>query len=151
MRWSGRRGAIPTLMLEDTRVLMRLEADLPSGTRLWAGVTRRDRFPGRRALLQLAGRDAFRGRGRGRSRPFMTRCVWCHLVKAIRFQLITGLFGFTTLSMNAPYYTPGPGPDTLQVGGVPAFAPLICYEVIFPALCAAAETTGPPFLLNVLQ
>ena len=63
----------------------------------------------------------------------MTRCVWCHLVKAIRSRLITGgLFGFTTLSMNAPYYTPGPGPDTLQVGGVPAFAPLICYEVIFP-------------------
>ena len=65
MRWSGRRGAIPTLMLEDTRVLMRLEADLPSGTRLWAGVNTARPLPGRRALLQLAGRDAFRGRGRG--------------------------------------------------------------------------------------
>jgi apolipoprotein N-acyltransferase len=29
-------------------------------------------------------------------------------------------------------FTPGPGPRTLHVAGLPPFSPLICYEVIFP-------------------
>jgi apolipoprotein N-acyltransferase len=46
--------------------------------------------------------------------------------------------------------TPGPGPQTLRVAGLPPFSPLICYEVIFPA---AVRPTGgtelPRWLLNI--
>lgn len=140
-------GAIPTLMLEDTRVLMRLEADLPSGTRLWAGVTRRDRFPeGELYYNSLAAMHFEDGAGAVEAIYDKVRLV--PFGEGNPLQLITGLFGFTTLSMNAPYYTPGPGPDTLQVGGVPAFAPLICYEVIFPRFAPRGENR-PAFLLNV--
>lgn len=61
---------------------------------------------------------------------------------------VTGLFGFQTLSANAPFYTPGPGARTLAVAGLPPFAPLICYEVIF-ARFAPRGADRPQFLLNV--
>lgn len=41
----------------------------------------------------------------------------------------------------------GPGPATLHLAGLPAFSPLICYEVIFPGQVTGAER--PAFLLNV--
>ena len=45
-------------------------------------------------------------------------------------------------------YTAGPGPALMRLATVPAFAPLICYEAIFPG--AAAETAvRPAWLLNV--
>lgn len=45
-------------------------------------------------------------------------------------------------------YTAGPGPALMRLAAVPAFAPLICYEAIFPG--AVAETAArPAWLLNV--
>lgn len=140
-------GAIPTVMLEDSRVLMRVEEALPEGTRLWTGVTRRDRFPeGELYYNSLAAMrispdasvvEAIYDKARlvpfGEGNPLMA---------------LTGMFGFTTLSMNAPYYTPGPGGRTLAVPGLPGFAPLICYEVIFPRFAPRGQER-PAFLLNI--
>lgn len=45
-------------------------------------------------------------------------------------------------------FTPGPGPRTVALPGMPAFSPLICYEIIFPG--AVVDAARPPaWLLNV--
>jgi apolipoprotein N-acyltransferase len=42
----------------------------------------------------------------------------------------------------------GPGPRTIALAGLPPFAPLICYEVIFPG-AIVDETHRPDWILNV--
>ena len=45
-------------------------------------------------------------------------------------------------------YTAGPGPRTIDLPGLPPFAPLICYEVIFPG-AIVDENDRPAWILNV--
>ncbi len=45
-------------------------------------------------------------------------------------------------------FTPGPGPKTIQLDGLPAFAPLICYEDVFPGQMVD-EAHRPAWLVNV--
>ena len=45
-------------------------------------------------------------------------------------------------------FSPGPGPRTLRVSGLPAFSPLICYEIIFPARVVDADDR-PSWMLNI--
>jgi apolipoprotein N-acyltransferase len=42
----------------------------------------------------------------------------------------------------------GPGPRTIALPGLPAFAPLVCYEVIFPG-AVVDEAQRPQWILNV--
>lgn len=45
-------------------------------------------------------------------------------------------------------FSPGPGPQTLRLPGIPPFSPLICYEAIFPG--AVTDAQDPPaWLLNI--
>ena len=45
-------------------------------------------------------------------------------------------------------YTAGPGPRTIDLPGLPRFAPLICYEVVFPH-AIVDEDDRPAWILNV--
>ena len=45
-------------------------------------------------------------------------------------------------------FVPGPGPRTLRVPGLPAFSPLICYEVIFPG-SVVDEADRPQWMVTV--
>jgi apolipoprotein N-acyltransferase len=45
-------------------------------------------------------------------------------------------------------YSAGPGPKTIELPGLPPFAPLICYEVIFPG-AIVDEQHRPAWMLNV--
>jgi apolipoprotein N-acyltransferase len=45
-------------------------------------------------------------------------------------------------------YSAGPGPRTIELAGLPRFAPLICYEVIFPG-AVVDEHDRPAWILNV--
>jgi apolipoprotein N-acyltransferase len=45
-------------------------------------------------------------------------------------------------------YSAGPGPRTIELSGLPRFAPLICYEVIFPG-AIVDERDRPDWILNV--
>ncbi|MDA5194690.1 apolipoprotein N-acyltransferase [Govanella unica] len=45
-------------------------------------------------------------------------------------------------------FTAGPGPQSLHVPGLPAFSPLICYEVIFPG-AVVKMGDRPGWILNV--
>jgi apolipoprotein N-acyltransferase len=45
-------------------------------------------------------------------------------------------------------FTPGPGPETLHIPGLPAFGPMICYEDVFSGE-AVNERDRPDWLLNI--
>jgi apolipoprotein N-acyltransferase len=52
------------------------------------------------------------------------------------------------LTYGAVDFSPGPGPQTIRLPGLPPFSPLICYEAIFPR--AVVDTDDRPgFLLNI--
>ena len=60
---------------------------------------------------------------------------------------ILGLIGLRQL-VNQGGFTPGPGPQVLEVPGLPPFSPLICYEMIFPSE-VVPESQRPGWLLQV--
>lgn len=140
-------GAIPTVMLEDGAVLSRIESALPDGTRLWAGVTRRERQPEGEYYYNAFAAMRITG-GETQLEAVYDKVRLVPFGEGNPLMAVTGLFGFQTLSANAPFYTPGPGARTLAVAGLPPFAPLICYEVIF-ARFAPRGADRPQFLLNV--
>jgi apolipoprotein N-acyltransferase len=45
-------------------------------------------------------------------------------------------------------FTPGPGPATIRISGLPLVSPLICYEIIFPGRAVDASTR-PGMILNL--
>lgn len=66
-----------------------------------------------------------------------------HLVpfgEYIPFPGLVASLGIPSLrTLTSGGFTPGPGPHLMQVPGLPAFLPLICYEAIFPGGLAAPE------------
>lgn len=73
-----------------------------------------------------------------------------HLVpfgEYLPYPSILGPLGFEKLVPQAGF-TPGPGPQVMQVAGLPAFSPLVCYEMIFPGEVVPAGQR-PAFLLQV--
>ncbi|ACJ00342.1 apolipoprotein N-acyltransferase [Rhodospirillum centenum] len=66
-----------------------------------------------------------------------------------RFLLPAGMQAVAAVGMDT---SPGPGPRTLALPGLPPFSPLICYEVIFPAAVTPAPAVAgprPAWLLNL--
>jgi apolipoprotein N-acyltransferase len=58
------------------------------------------------------------------------------------------LLGFAKLTQGRLDFSPGPGPRTLELPGLPPVGPLICYEVIFPGQ-VTEPGRRPAWLLNV--
>jgi apolipoprotein N-acyltransferase len=56
--------------------------------------------------------------------------------------------GLDAVAADRADFTPGPGPRTLTLPGLPAVSPLICYEAIFPGT-VADPAHRPGWLLNV--
>ncbi len=56
--------------------------------------------------------------------------------------------GLKKITAGSIDFQPGPGPSTLDVGGLPAFSPLICYEAIFTTE-VTADGHRPAWLLNI--
>lgn len=57
-------------------------------------------------------------------------------------------FGLEKFTPGAVDFSSGPGLRTITIPGLPAFGPLICYEVIFPG-DAVADEEPPEWLLNL--
>ncbi|MQP67018.1 apolipoprotein N-acyltransferase [Niveispirillum sp. SYP-B3756] len=57
--------------------------------------------------------------------------------------------GINAVAASASDFSPGPGPQTLTLPGLPSFSPLICYEVIFPGHVARTGESRPHWLLNL--
>jgi len=74
-----------------------------------------------------------------------------HLVPFGEYVPFRNVFNFSKLTAGRVDFSPGSGPRVWTLPGLPAVAPLICYEAIFPAEVAslANETQVPEWLLNV--
>lgn len=71
-----------------------------------------------------------------------------HLVPFGEYVPLGKYMPFGKVASGALDYSPGPGPQTIRLPGLPAFSPLICYEVIFPG-AVIDPTDRPEWLLNV--
>lgn len=71
-----------------------------------------------------------------------------HLVPFGEYVPLRGILPIDKITPGGTDFSPGPGPRTVALPGLPPASPLICYEVIFPgAVVDAADR--PAWLLNV--
>ena len=74
-----------------------------------------------------------------------------HLVPFGEFLPFPNLFerlGLQALAANAGRFSSGPGPQQIDIDGIPPFQPLICYEAIFPAEMLRGANR-PSWLLHI--
>ena len=74
-----------------------------------------------------------------------------HLVPFGEYMPLRWIPGLTKLATGRVDFSPGPGPKTLRLSGLPTVSPLICYEVIFPGrvVAPADDAERPRWLLNL--
>jgi apolipoprotein N-acyltransferase len=137
--------AFPFYLTENAEALAAIAALLPPGTVLVTGAARRDssRAPGAAAFNSVyviadSGEivDAY---DKVHLVPFGEYLPGGALLEAIGLRQMVAIPGG---------FAPGSILRTLTVPGVPAFGPLICYEVIFPG-AVHAPGERPAWLLNV--
>ncbi|MGD9614136.1 MAG: apolipoprotein N-acyltransferase [Alphaproteobacteria bacterium] len=71
-----------------------------------------------------------------------------HLVPFGEYMPFRGLLPIDNFIPGAIDMTPGPGPQTLTLPGLPAFSATVCYEAIFPGRVTDAAAR-PAWMLNV--
>ncbi len=71
-----------------------------------------------------------------------------HLVPFGEYVPLKEIIGISKLTAGRLDFSPGPGPRTLDLPGLPPVGPLICYEVIFPA-AVTQPGRRPDWLLNI--
>jgi apolipoprotein N-acyltransferase len=125
--------APPLALLDDPNALKVIETVLPDSTQLLTGTIRIER--GEKIRL-FNGMAVVSGRG-----EVLATYDKSHLVPFGEYlplyEWLTPL-GVSQITGKGQGYTEGAGLRTLAVQGVPAFSPLICYELIFPG-----EVTEP--------
>ena len=71
-----------------------------------------------------------------------------HLVPFGEYMPFRSLLSFSKITSGTRDFSPGPGPRTLNMKGLPPVSPLICYEVIFPGQ-VVARNSRPEWMLNL--
>ncbi|WP_420723526.1 apolipoprotein N-acyltransferase [Hwanghaeella sp. LZ110] len=71
-----------------------------------------------------------------------------HLVPFGEYVPLGDYLPFGKVTIGAVDYSPGPGPRTLTLPGLPPFSPLICYEIIFPGQVIDSNHR-PEWILNI--
>ncbi|MFW6300796.1 MAG: apolipoprotein N-acyltransferase, partial [Oceanicaulis sp.] len=141
-------GAVPGFLLEDPPLLAELRDRLPQGMRLFTGTVRVEFDPSGQVSDYYNALVALR---LGETVELDATYDKARLVpfgEGNPVRSITRLFGFETLTEWGGGYSAGPGGRTLQVQDLPRFAPLICYEVVYPRH-APAGADRPDWLLNI--
>jgi len=76
-----------------------------------------------------------------------------HLVPFGEYTPFRSVLGALKLTVGATDFSPGPGPVTMALPGLPAVSPMICYEAIFPGqVIAPSDGPGgnrPGWMLNI--
>jgi apolipoprotein N-acyltransferase len=133
--------ASPFLLPNDPEARRYAAETLPPGGMLLAGSVRAEWGPDGRASevfnsLSAVGRDA----------ALLGVYDKSHLVPFGEYMPLRGLIPIRMVQGGLDFSS-GPGAVAMTVPGLPAFSPLICYEVIFPG--AVAPATRPGWLLNI--
>ena len=71
-----------------------------------------------------------------------------HLVPFGEYVPFSQYLPFGKVAAGAIDYSPGPGPQTLSLPGLPPVGPMICYEVIFPGAVIDSDNR-PDWMLNL--
>jgi apolipoprotein N-acyltransferase len=135
--------SIPYLLERSPEVGAYLARTVPAGGLLLAGAVRAEPADGpvERIFNSLAVLDDAGTR--------LATADKFHLVPFGEFVPLRSLFPFIAkLTPGNLDFTPGPGPVTVRVPGLPPFSPLICYEVIFAADVVDGDDR-PGWLLNL--
>ena len=117
--------AFPGFLDEDTEAQARIAAALTEGSVLLTGVP--DRVPSDDGTRYFNTVQAFGATGR-----ILTGYAKHHLVPFGEYVPFRGWLPIERLTAGLGDFTPGPGPRTLALPGVPLVAVAICYEIIFP-------------------
>ena len=72
-----------------------------------------------------------------------------HLVPFGEYVPFRGLLPIAKITHGGTDFSPGPGPRTLDLPGLPPVSPLICYEAIFPNAVVDPEHERPQWLLAI--
>lgn len=139
--------AVPFLLEESPETLRRLGAVLDEGALLIVGTPRSETDPARRygdgrrpiynSLLAV-----------DRSGKVQASYDKAHLVPFGEYLPFHDLLPILGDTIGRGSFAAGPGPRTLSVPGLPSFAPVICYEAIFPG-AVAPRHSRPAWLLNL--
>ncbi|MGF1630512.1 MAG: apolipoprotein N-acyltransferase [Kiloniellaceae bacterium] len=134
--------AVPYLLAAEPQLRRELAALVPPGGYLIAGAPRVDpQDPEGEIWNSLHALD-----GRG---DIVATYDKVHLVPFGEYTPLRGLLGLAKLTVGARDFSAGSGLATLDLPGLPAFSPLICYEVIFPGAVKPAGGSAPRWLLNL--
>ncbi|MBL8698615.1 MAG: apolipoprotein N-acyltransferase [Alphaproteobacteria bacterium] len=113
---------------------------VPPNGYLLTGSTRFEREPVFRAWNSLHALD-----GNGEIRATFDKF---HLVPFGEYVPLRGVLPVDRIAPGPVDFSPGPGPRTIRLPGLPPFSPLICYEIIFPR-AATDPADRPDWILNI--
>lgn len=134
--------AAPPFLGRDDELRHTLAVAMPSGALLITGDVRTDMAPAKptniwNSLLVI-----------GPSGDIVATFDKAHLVPFGEYVPLRKILPLPKITPGMMDFSPGPGPKTLSLPDLPAVAPMICYEAIFPG-AIVDETRRPDWLLNV--
>jgi apolipoprotein N-acyltransferase len=133
--------ATPFLLGRDEAARHEIAAIVPQGGYLITGALRANPPPG--PIEQIWNSiEAVNERG-----DIVVRYDKAHLVPFGEYVPFRDLLPFKKITAGTMDLSPGPGPRTIALPGLPPVAPLICYEVIFPG-AIIDESERPAWMLN---
>jgi apolipoprotein N-acyltransferase len=138
--------AFPFLLTERPQILSALAALLPEGTTLITGAARSEPPGGSEPPRVFNSVYIIREDG-----EIVDAYDKVHLVpfgEYLPFRTFFDALGVRQLVALPGGFSPGPGRRTLSLPDAPAFAPLICYEIVFPGEVLAGGDR-PGWLLNL--
>ncbi len=132
--------AFPGYLDEDPEMLDQIAEHLPEGSALLTGAQTRE--PGGTGIRYRNSILAVDQTGR-----IVTRYAKHHLVPFGEYVPLRGFLPLQRLTAGLGDFTPGPGPQTVELPGLPPVGLSICYEAIFPGRVVDAASR-PDWIFN---
>jgi apolipoprotein N-acyltransferase len=134
--------AMPFLLERDARVRHKIAAVVPESGYLITGALHANPLPGSVTHLWNS-IEALNASG-----DIVARYDKAHLVPFGEYLPFRNVLPFKKITAGTIDLSPGPGPRTIALPGLPPFAATICYEAIFPG-AIIDEQERPEWILNL--